>query len=300
MKKLILVGLPFIVVGCVASLAMAEEKLPLLKVGSDTYSNVTVFKVSASDIYFTSDKGIANVKLRNLDPDLQKHFHYNPGTAAEVQQKQAAANAQYRAAIAKEEHATRPTPATSDQGVDVYLVPLDDFGLDVTASIAASLSKELGIRIQPTRNVTIEGLAPFPGTTQFSGDDIAGAVKQASLKLPGNLTNTACVVLTQRDINQNDRTTRFNFATHYSKSRISVLSSARLVGPKDGKLANEETVRARIAKMVKRSIGLVYFGYPLSADVQDLMYSPIMSLNDVDRIGYDFLNPNADSQRASP
>jgi predicted Zn-dependent protease len=256
MIKPILFGFPLIVIGCVASLALADEKLPLLKVGSDTYSNVTVFKVSASDIYFTSDQGIANAKLRNLDPDLQKHFHYNPGTAAEVQQKQAAANAQYHAAIAKEERGTRPTPAMSDQGVDVYLVPLDDFDSEVAASIAMSLSKELGIRIQPTGNIRIAGLVPFPGTTQFSGDDIAGAVKQAALKFPGTLTNTACVVLTQRDINLNGRTLRFSFATQNYQSRISVVSSARLVGPKDGQSANEEIVRARIVKMVKRSIGL--------------------------------------------
>lgn len=278
------------VIGFVASLALADEKLPLLKVGSDTYSNVTIFKVSASDIYFTSDKGIANVKLKNLDHDLQEHFHYNPDTAAEVQQKQTAANAQYRAAIAKEERGTRATPAMSDQGIDVYLIPMDDFDLELAASIATSLRKELGIRIQPTGILRIEGLAPFPGTTQFSGDDIAGVVKQAALKLPGNLTNTAYVVLTRRDINVNDRALRFNFSTHNYNSRISVVSSARLGGPKDGQLANEETVRARIAKLVKRSIGLVYYNYPRSADVHDLMYSPIMSLNDVDRIGYDFLN----------
>jgi hypothetical protein len=35
---------------------------------------------------------------------------------------------------------------------------------------------------------------------------------------------------------------------------------------------------------------LVYYEYRHSADVHDLMYSPIMSLHDVDGIGYDFLN----------
>jgi thiol-disulfide isomerase/thioredoxin len=75
--------------------ARANEKLPVLNAGSEVYSNVTVTTVTVTDIYFTSARGMANVKLSKLDPALQKHFGYNPKTAGEVEQKQAAANAQY-------------------------------------------------------------------------------------------------------------------------------------------------------------------------------------------------------------
>lgn len=87
----------FIVFSLIAAVwaARADEKLPVLKAGSEVYSNVTVTTVTATDIYFTYAKGMANVKLSKLDPALQKHFHYNPVRAGEVEQKQAAANAQY-------------------------------------------------------------------------------------------------------------------------------------------------------------------------------------------------------------
>jgi hypothetical protein len=49
--------------------ARAGEKLPVLNAG-----NVMVTKVTARDIYFTSARGMANVKLSKLDPALQKHF----------------------------------------------------------------------------------------------------------------------------------------------------------------------------------------------------------------------------------
>ena len=75
--------------------ARANEKLPVLNAGSEVYSNVTVTTVTATDIYFTYAKGMANVKLSKLDPALQKHFGYNPKKAGEAEQKQAAANAQY-------------------------------------------------------------------------------------------------------------------------------------------------------------------------------------------------------------
>jgi len=88
----------FIVFSLIAAVwaARADEKLPVLNAGSEVYSNVTVTTVTATDIYFTYAKGMANVKLNKLDPTLQKHFGYNPKKAGEVEQKQAAANTQYR------------------------------------------------------------------------------------------------------------------------------------------------------------------------------------------------------------
>ncbi|MGB8369590.1 MAG: thioredoxin family protein [Limisphaerales bacterium] len=75
--------------------ARADEKLPVLKAGINTYSNVTVTTVTATDIYFTYAGGMGNAKLKQLSPELQKHFGYNPTKASEVEQKQAAANTQF-------------------------------------------------------------------------------------------------------------------------------------------------------------------------------------------------------------
>lgn len=63
--------------------------------GSITYSNVTVTSVSATDVFFTYNHGMGNAKLKNLEPAWQKHFHFNPVKAQQVDEKQAAANAQY-------------------------------------------------------------------------------------------------------------------------------------------------------------------------------------------------------------
>ncbi len=87
----------FIVFGLIAAVwaARADEKLPVLKAGSEVFSNVTVTTVTATDIYFTYSGGMANVKLSKLDPALQEHFNYDPVKAGEVEQKQAVANTQY-------------------------------------------------------------------------------------------------------------------------------------------------------------------------------------------------------------
>jgi cytochrome c biogenesis protein CcmG/thiol:disulfide interchange protein DsbE len=90
-----------------ASQTYADETLPVLEVGSDTYSNVLVTSVSVTDIYFTSEKGMANAKLKDLDPEMQKHFNYDPAKADAVEKKQAADKFQYHLQLLKE-----PPPRT--------------------------------------------------------------------------------------------------------------------------------------------------------------------------------------------
>lgn len=93
-----------------AMTALSDENLPLLKTGSDVYSNVTVLTVTATDIYFTYNNGhgMANAKLKDLSPALQKHFHYNTAKAGEVEQKQAADNSQYHLQVIGQSTARPP------------------------------------------------------------------------------------------------------------------------------------------------------------------------------------------------
>jgi thiol-disulfide isomerase/thioredoxin len=85
-----------LVVLLIASLAArADENLPFLRVGSETFTNVTVTKVTATDIYFASKAGMGNAKLKKLDPALQAHFHFDAGKSSATESSQAKANAQY-------------------------------------------------------------------------------------------------------------------------------------------------------------------------------------------------------------
>ena len=194
-----------------------------------------------------------------------------------------------------------PKPATPNPGrpVDVYLIPLEDFSFDFTADLAQSLGRELGLRIVPTVPMGLASVTPFPGTSQFSGEDIMDLALLATPNFPTQRTNTAYVVLTQHDLNMQNRALHFVFSAHNRQHRIAIVSSARLALGIAGGRATDETIRARVRKMVKRSIGDVFFGYPRSTNIRDLMYSPIMSLTDVDRMGDDFLPQNATPEPAA-
>src|SRR5215813_11449178 len=87
--------LTFLVAFTECVLWSADVKLPTLKIGSEVYSNVTVTSVSATEIYFQHSRGLANAKLKSLDPSLQEKFHFDPDKASAAQQQEAEANARY-------------------------------------------------------------------------------------------------------------------------------------------------------------------------------------------------------------
>jgi hypothetical protein len=90
---------------CVAWLAgalavSAAVKLDSLTVGSVTYSNVTVFGANATDLFFTSDQGSGNAKLKYLSKELQEQFHYDPTNSSKVEQQQIANDQWYQQSLA--------------------------------------------------------------------------------------------------------------------------------------------------------------------------------------------------------
>lgn len=95
--------------------AQADEKLPVLKVKDEVYTNVTVTTVTATDISFTHARGFGNAKLKNLSPELQKHFHYDAGKGVQVEKEQAQANASFHAKLAEEKPAPRIRSADNQE-----------------------------------------------------------------------------------------------------------------------------------------------------------------------------------------
>lgn len=89
-----------VVCSALIPLKAEETKMNTLKVGSRTYRRVTILGVSETDLYFRYSKGISNVKLRNLSPELQKKFGYDPKAAAEAERRQAEDDSAYFETVA--------------------------------------------------------------------------------------------------------------------------------------------------------------------------------------------------------
>jgi thiol-disulfide isomerase/thioredoxin len=115
--------------------SQAEDvRLATLKAGSETYSNVVVTTVTATDIYFSHSRGLGNAKLKSLDPELQKRFHYDPAKAAQKEKQQASGYALYTTglretktvrspkAAAEIDRTTRDEPASAAEELVPYRI----------------------------------------------------------------------------------------------------------------------------------------------------------------------------------
>jgi len=77
-------------------------KLDVLKAGSRTYHNIMVLGASETDLYFKHSGGIANVKLKYLEPETQKQFNFDAKAAAEAERRQLQEDSAYHDTVASE------------------------------------------------------------------------------------------------------------------------------------------------------------------------------------------------------
>ncbi|MEO6825276.1 MAG: hypothetical protein ABI167_11260 [Nitrosospira sp.] len=183
----------------------------------------------------------------------------------------------------------QPQPSTAPAEEDsrdifVYFLPLDDFSVDASASLAQYFSQEFGVRIKSALPMGSGELRPFEGTQQYAVEDILMLAKPVLERLPLRAANASYVILTNRDINSRSRTFRYLFASHDSAIRASVVSTARMTEPGDLQRASP-LLMDRFTKMIRRAMGEIQFGWKRSSNINDVMYSPIMGVDDLDRIG---------------
>jgi hypothetical protein len=175
------------------------------------------------------------------------------------------------------------TTSIPNKPVDVWLVPVDGFPHVMITSLARRLSSELGINVracvQAGRNDHMYGT-----NGQMISEQVMRELSPAISRLYDTTPKTAYIVMTAADLNGVDGTTRFVFVTHFSDRR-SVLSVARMSDAFYGGRDHPEVTSARLYKIVKKTIGLQYYNLPRSTKIESVMYSPIMSLDDLDSIG---------------
>jgi predicted Zn-dependent protease len=181
--------------------------------------------------------------------------------------------------------------------VDVYIIPLEDFPEDIAADMAKKLSEDLKLHIKPTLKMGSLNLTKLPYSDQFNSDEILEKSQSVIKRLPELTNDTYTVLLTTNDINSPSFSFRFMFATHNTEARTSVISLARMMTYVDNKPIFDNSAQIRLYKMVKRSIGEMFLGWKRTVNIKDIMYSPIMGLQDLDDIGIDHLDETVPKPR---
>jgi len=174
--------------------------------------------------------------------------------------------------------------ASPVDAVNVYIIPTDGISEEAVGGIARALTQATGLWIKSTLWTPSDGIAPFAGTNQYPVEDYFPMGARAARMLREVSPRTYYIVLTNRDINSRSRNFRFQYSSHSPMANTSVLSIARLLYTNIGTPATAEVVGERVAKMLMRIVGEMRLGWKRTSDPVDLMYAPIMSIDDVDRM----------------
>lgn len=170
------------------------------------------------------------------------------------------------------------------QPVDVWLMPLEGFPNDYVTDLIERLTKDTGLRIRATVAAGRSPAMAFPDGNQLNSGKIIGELRPAMARLSYSATpKTAYIILTTDDINQGDRSLRFVFATTMPEYNAAVVSIARMQMDQTPVLT-----KLRLFKMTKKAVGTLYYHHPRNTDMNSVMYSPIMGVDDLDMIGTDF------------
>lgn len=175
-------------------------------------------------------------------------------------------------------------PAQPLDVVPFYIVPTDDVSEQAAAAMARMLTKETGLWIKSTTWAPSDVREPLAGSNQYAAEDYFPIGARVARTLRDASPRTYFIVLTQRDINARSGNFRFQYSMHSPMANTSVLSVARLLHQADGSPAAAEVVGARVAKMLMRIVGEMRLGWKRSSDTLSLMYAPIMSVDDIDRM----------------
>ena len=174
--------------------------------------------------------------------------------------------------------------ASPVDAVNVYIIPTDGISEEAAGGIARALTKVTGLWIKSTLWMPSDGIVPFAGTNQYPAEDYFPLGARAARMLREVSPRTYYIVLTNRDINSKSQNFRFQYSSHSPMANTSVLSVARLLYTSLGTPASNEVVAERVGKMLLRIVGEMRMGWKRTSDPADLMYAPIMSIDDVDRM----------------
>ena len=168
--------------------------------------------------------------------------------------------------------------------VPLYIIPTDDVAEQPIGALARQLTKDTGLHVKSTVWSPSDVKEPLPGTNQFPAEDYFAVGARVGRTLRDASPRTYYIVLTNRDINSKTQNFRFQYSMHSPMANTSVLSFARLSYNADGSTASGEVVSSRVAKMLIRIVGEMRMGWKRTTDPLDLMYAPIMSIEDIDRM----------------
>lgn len=131
--------------------------------------------------------------------------------------------------------------------VDVYLVPMDNFPEEAAAKMANFMAKDMKLWVKASVRLGDLNTAKLPGTHQLIAEDIIEKSQKIVHKFGDIGSHNYFLILTTRDINQQDGSLRFVFSSHNKAFNASVVSLQRLISyTHDGQAVFDQNAQLRL------------------------------------------------------
>ena len=181
----------------------------------------------------------------------------------------------------------RLSPELKPRGGPVYLVPLGAPDPPFVDSVAAHLEQRYQLRVVKLAALPLDKSVVDNPRSQLIAEALIALMRRG---YPLEAADGSAVLV---GITFYDR-----YIASYTKSRwafsyrmdgrFAVVSTARMDEGRWGRASNPELLETRLRKMVTKNLGVLYFRLDQSTDRRSVMYGPIQSVGDLDRIGDDF------------
>jgi predicted Zn-dependent protease len=171
------------------------------------------------------------------------------------------------------------------QNSELILIPMEDFNAGLLASIAETLEAKHKFQISAFTAMGVSENMFDQEHKQYKTNEIARTTRDILSNNGISFCDKAVIVLTNIDINDSSFRLRYLFSSHYDRACLSIISTARINPINYGEPKDDYLVMDRLMKLINKSIGLNHYKYKTSSNKQSVMYGPIMSPMDLDKVG---------------
>jgi predicted Zn-dependent protease len=180
----------------------------------------------------------------------------------------------------------KPHPTPANSASTIYFVPVGDVSSLSLDQLVGFYKQKFRLNIKTLPGLQLEKTGGFRQGRQFSAEDLIEFMKNS---YPRHSRNPAVILIgiTEEDIFIRKYSWQFAFS-YRAANRFAVVSCARMNPVNFGQPANQELLHTRLRKMITKNIGILYYRLPQNNNPRSVMFSSILGVEELDRVGEDF------------
>jgi len=169
----------------------------------------------------------------------------------------------------------------------IYFVPIGDAPVAEITDLASHYREKFGIQTEVLPAIKPDVRDLDRNRNQLIAENL---VRTLLSNYSDYRTNSGDVLIgiTGQDIYPQSQDWQFCFGWREGEQRVAVASTARMSLHYLGEPADGATMRDRLRKVVTKDIGLLYYQKEASDNPKSVLFSGIMGIQELDRVGEDF------------